>query len=59
LRPPSHSLWRCLRALRAKKITVFALTNFGMKAFDYAVILRFLEEFDAPDVSGAHEGHSS
>ena len=44
---------RCLRALRAKGIPVFALTNFGIQSFDYAKsIYRFLEEFDRAYVSG-------
>lgn len=42
-----------LRTLRAKGIPVFALTNFGIQSFDYAVsIYRFLEEFDRAYVSG-------
>lgn len=44
---------RCLRALRAKGVPVFALTNFGVESFDYAKsIYRFLEEFDRAYVSG-------
>ena len=44
---------RCLRALRAKGIPVFSLTNFGIQSFDYATsIYRFLEEFDKSYVSG-------
>lgn len=44
---------RCLRALRAKGIPVYALTNFGIESFDYAKsIYRFLEEFDRAYVSG-------
>ena len=44
---------RCLRALRAKRIPVFALTNFGIESFEYAqTIYRFLGEFDREYVSG-------
>lgn len=44
---------RCLRALRAKGIPVFSLTNFGIQSFDFALtIYRFLEEFDKSYVSG-------
>ncbi len=44
---------RVLRALRARGVPVFSLTNFGIQSFDYAVsIYRFLEEFDRPYISG-------
>ena len=42
-----------LRALRAKGVPVFALTNFGRNSFDEAVPkLDFLQEFDRHYVSG-------
>jgi 2-haloacid dehalogenase len=42
-----------LRALRAKGIPVFALTNFGVESFAYAqTIYAFLNEFDRTYVSG-------
>lgn len=44
---------RLLRALRAKGIPVFALTNFGVGSFDYALTqYDFLAEFDRAYVSG-------
>lgn len=47
-----HSV-RLQRALRAKGVPVFALTNFGRGSFAYArVILPFLDEFDRHYVSG-------
>lgn len=47
-----HSV-RLLRALRSKKIPVFALTNFGVQTFDYATtVYPFLNEFDRSYVSG-------
>lgn len=47
-----HSV-RLLRALRAKNIPVFALTNFGVENFDYAAtVYEFLNEFDRQYVSG-------
>ncbi|PTX57809.1 2-haloacid dehalogenase [Litoreibacter ponti] len=47
-----HSV-KLLRALRAKDVPVFALTNFGIGSFDYAEsIYRFLGEFDRRYVSG-------
>ena len=47
-----HSV-RLQRALRAKKIPVFALTNFGVQNFDYATtVYPFLNEFDRLYVSG-------
>jgi 2-haloacid dehalogenase len=42
-----------MRALRAKGIPVFALTNFGIESFAYAQTqYDFLNEFDRPYVSG-------
>lgn len=42
-----------LRALRARGVPVFALTNFGAETFDYALTLfDFLNEFDRAYVSG-------
>lgn len=42
-----------LRALRARGVPVFALTNFGADTFDYALTLfDFLNEFDRTYVSG-------
>lgn len=42
-----------LRALRAKGVPVFALTNFGIESFDYAKTqYDFLSEFDRPYISG-------
>jgi 2-haloacid dehalogenase len=42
-----------LRALRARSVPVFALTNFGAETFDYALTLfDFLNEFDRAYVSG-------
>jgi 2-haloacid dehalogenase len=47
-----HSI-RLMRALRAKGVPVFALTNFGADAFDYALTqYDFLGEFDRAYVSG-------
>lgn len=47
-----HSV-RLQRALRAKGIPVFALTNFGVQNFDYATtVYPFLNEFDRFYVSG-------
>ncbi|MBE3639666.1 HAD family hydrolase [Mangrovicoccus algicola] len=47
-----HSV-RLLRALRAKGVPVFALTNFGIGSFDHAVThYPFLEEFDRRYISG-------
>ncbi|MGD9864684.1 MAG: HAD family hydrolase [Pseudodonghicola sp.] len=47
-----HSV-RLLRALRAKGIPVFSLTNFGIQSFDYAAThYPFLLEFDRPYISG-------
>ena len=47
-----HSV-RLQRALRAKGIPVFALTNFGVQNFDYATtVYPFLNEFDRHYVSG-------
>ncbi len=47
-----HSV-KLLRALRAKGIPVFALTNFGVESFELAQShFDFLNEFDRPYVSG-------
>lgn len=47
-----HSV-RLQRALRAKGVPVFALTNFGKGSFAYArAIMPFLDEFDRKYVSG-------
>lgn len=47
-----HSV-HLLRALRAKGVPVFSLTNFGIETFDYAAsIYTFLSEFDRDYVSG-------
>lgn len=44
---------RLLRALRAKGVPVYALTNFGVESFAYAQTLyEFLYEFDREYVSG-------
>ena len=44
---------RLLRALRARGVPVFALTNFGVGSFDYALTrYDFLAEFDRSYVSG-------
>lgn len=44
---------RILRALRAKDIPVFALTNFGIQTFDIAEpVYPFLTEFDRRYISG-------
>lgn len=47
-----HSV-RLQRALRAKGVPVFTLTNFGVQNFDYATtVYPFLNEFDKQYVSG-------
>ncbi len=47
-----HSI-RLLRALRARSVPVFALSNFGTGSFEYAqTIYPVLSEFDRPYVSG-------
>ncbi|KUJ82420.1 haloacid dehalogenase [Ruegeria marisrubri] len=47
-----HSV-RLLRALRAKGVPVFALTNFGVQNFDHTcTVYPFLNEFDRQYVSG-------
>ncbi|WP_371155689.1 HAD family hydrolase [Jannaschia sp. 2305UL9-9] len=47
-----HSI-RLLRALRAKRVPVFALTNFGVETFALArTRYEFLDEFDKAFVSG-------
>lgn len=44
---------RLLRALRAKGVPVFSLTNFGIQSFDYAAThYPFLHEFDRQYISG-------
>lgn len=44
---------RLLRALRAKGVPVFALTNFGVGSFDHAATFYpFFDEFDRQYVSG-------
>lgn len=51
--PPIDGSIRVLRALRARGVPVFALTNFGRETFDAAVErLPFLAEFDRAWVSG-------
>ncbi len=48
----AHS-WRLLRALRAKGVPVFALTNFGRETFAYArTAYPELDEFDQRFISG-------
>jgi 2-haloacid dehalogenase len=47
-----HSV-KLMRALRAKGVPVYALTNFGIESFAYAQTqYDFLNEFDRPYVSG-------
>lgn len=47
-----HSV-RLLRALRAKDVPVFALSNFGIQTFDYAKSMyEFFDEFDRSYISG-------
>lgn len=47
-----HSV-RLLRALRARGVPVYALSNFGVETFDYAAAAYpFLNEFDRKYVSG-------
>ncbi|ALG89060.1 MULTISPECIES: HAD family hydrolase [Actibacterium] len=47
-----HSL-HLMRALRGKGVPVFALTNFGIGSFDYAVpFYPFLKDFDRHYISG-------
>ena len=47
-----HSI-RLQRALRAKGIPVFSLTNFGIQSFDYAAThYPFLRDFDRQYISG-------
>lgn len=49
-----HSV-RLLRALRAKGVPVYALTNFGRESFAYArTQYDFFDEFDGAIVSGEH-----
>lgn len=49
-----HSV-RLLRALRAKGVPVYALTNFGRESFAYASTqYDFFDEFDGAVVSGEH-----
>ncbi|MEO0766527.1 MAG: HAD-IA family hydrolase [Pseudomonadota bacterium] len=47
-----HSV-RLMRALQAKGIPVFSLTNFGIQSYDFAAIhYPFLREFDRDFISG-------
>lgn len=47
-----HSV-RLMRALRAKAIPVFSLTNFGIQSYDHAATFYpFLREFDRDYISG-------
>lgn len=47
-----HSV-RLLRALRARGVPVFALSNFGVETFEHAVTVHdFLTEFDRAYISG-------
>ena len=47
-----HSV-RLMRALQAKGVPVFSLTNFGIQSFDYAAThYPFLRDFDRPYISG-------
>lgn len=51
--PPIDQSWRGLRALKAKGIKVFALSNFGDDIWDRASeVWPILTEFDRPYVSG-------
>ena len=44
---------RLLRALRARGVPVFSLTNFGIQSFDFAAThYDFLREFDQQFISG-------
>ncbi len=44
---------RLLRALRARGVPVFSLTNFGIQSFDFAAThYDFLREFDRQFISG-------
>ncbi len=48
----AHS-WRLLRALKAKRVPVFALSNFGRESFAYArTVYPELDEFDRRFISG-------
>lgn len=45
-----------LRALKARGVTVCALSNFGVESFAYAcTVYPFLTEFDVPVISGREE----
>jgi len=51
--PPIDRSVRLLRALRAKGVPVFSLTNFGIQSFAHAATFYpFLAEFDRPYISG-------
>ncbi|MBT8475851.1 MAG: HAD family phosphatase [Alphaproteobacteria bacterium] len=51
--PPIAPSIALLRALRGKRVPVFALTNFGIGSFDYAITqYPFLGEFDRHYISG-------
>ena len=51
--PRINLSWICLRALRAKGIPVFALSNFGIQSFAYAeTMYPELGEFDRRYISG-------
>ena len=48
----AHSV-RLMKALRAKGVPVFSLTNFGIQSYDYAAThYPFLREFDRDFISG-------
>ena len=52
-RPEIPRSVRLLRALRAKGVPVFSLTNFGVESFDFALThYPFLDEFDRKYISG-------
>jgi 2-haloacid dehalogenase len=47
-----HSV-RLMKALQARGMPVFSLTNFGIESFDYATqFYPFLKDFDRPFISG-------
>lgn len=51
--PPIDRSLRLLRALRARGVPVFSLTNFGIQSFDFAAThYPFLREFDRQYISG-------
>ena len=48
----AHS-WRLMRALRARGVPVFSLTNFGIQSYDFAAThYPILREFDRDFISG-------